>query len=58
MNDSPYVECVQCTKRVWKDNAFPVEKYFGEELGTKTIYFCNKSESFEYYLSCLRKDLG
>ena len=53
--DCPYVDCSHCGQRLWHTLAFPVEKYYGNTIGMKTVYFCGEAHANEFYLEELRK---
>ena len=53
--DCPYVDCAHCGRKLWHTHALPVEKWFGEIVGMKTLHFCGEEEANEYFLELLRK---
>jgi hypothetical protein len=49
------VNCQKCGKVLHEADAFPVLKYFGIDIGMKTIHFCGQASANQYYLEQLRK---
>jgi hypothetical protein len=50
-----HVKCEKCGKELLEIDAFPVLKYYGPDVGLKTIYFCGQAVANEYYLESLRR---
>jgi len=54
-NKMTHVTCEKCGEILHEAEAFPVLKYFGIDIGMKTIYFCGQNAANDYYLDSLRR---